>query len=211
MRLYLVPNAVAAEVRTRFDPRLHFIGTIVPDARGRGLLSVALPALDADSYAAAVWCPRCARYSRGRTFFVLRVNQSVAARYRPLMLLRIEKHKTCALTTPSSGRRYGNGLLSTQLSPGGVVPARVEPDGSLFWKFSWTPAARERELSVRGERLDVPSPPMRVLGVNWGYSSSQPDRGGWATAVQFPTEGCWRITGRMRDVSLTFVVRVVRG
>jgi hypothetical protein len=45
--------------------------------------------------------------------------------------------------------------------------------------------------------------------VRWGYSST--GRGGWASAVVFAGEGCWRITGRVRDVSLTFVVRVVRG
>jgi hypothetical protein len=50
---------------------------------------------------------------------------------------------------------------------------------------------------------------MRVRAVNWGYSST--GRGSWASAVSFPGEGCWRITGRVRDVSLTYVVKVVRG
>jgi hypothetical protein len=33
-------------------------------------------------------------------------------------------------------------------------------------------------------------------------------RGGrfWSSAVYFPTEGCWRVTGRVGATSLTFVV-----
>lgn len=211
IRVYLVSNDAGGDIRSRFDTRLEFIGSLVPDARGRGVLSFRAPPLDADSYAVAAWCPGCARYSAGSTFSVLRVDDHIVPRYRPLMLLRIESStpdEPCAATTPDSGGSYANGLLSTQLSPSGVVPARVEPDGSLFWKFGWTPNGIKGVLTVRGERLDSPSPPMHVRGVHWGYSST--GRGGWASAVQFPTEGCWRITGRVRDVSLTFVVKVVR-
>jgi hypothetical protein len=51
---------------------------------------------------------------------------------------------------------------------------------------------------------------MQVLSVNWGHSLST-GRGSWMSAVTFPSEGCWRINGRVRDVSLSYVVRVVAG
>jgi hypothetical protein len=32
---------------------------------------------------------------------------------------------------------------------------------------------------------------------------------GWASAVKFPSEGCWRLTGRVGDIALSYVVKVV--
>jgi hypothetical protein len=71
IRIYLVRNGVADNVRTRFDRRLHFIGQIVPDKNTHGSLTFSLPPLDSGAYVAAAWCPGCARYSAGRTFFVV--------------------------------------------------------------------------------------------------------------------------------------------
>ena len=61
IRLYLVPSGAAEEVSSRFDPRLHFIGRIVPDRIGRGILPFRAPPLDSGAYALASWCPGCAR------------------------------------------------------------------------------------------------------------------------------------------------------
>src|SRR5438093_7623494 len=69
MRLYLVANDVAATLRSQLDPRLHAIGTLVPDRNGRGLLTFRVPELPPADYAVAAWCPGCAAWSRGRTFF----------------------------------------------------------------------------------------------------------------------------------------------
>jgi hypothetical protein len=94
-----------------------------------------------------------------------------------------------------------------------VAPSRVEPDGSIGWKFGWMPAGIDVRpgLTVSGRRLDVASLPLRVRGVNWGYSCTPTgrSRGGWASAVSFPSAGCWKITGRVQDISLSFIVRVV--
>jgi hypothetical protein len=105
---------------------------------------------------------------------------------------------------------YGNGLLSTTVpGPNGVLATRKGEDGSLGQKIWWLPhRGLYGQLAVRGERLDAPGS-MRVFSVNWGYSSD--GRGSWASAISFPSEGCWRLTGRVGDVSLTYVVSVVEG
>jgi hypothetical protein len=91
IRLYLVSNETADAVTAPADPRLHAIGSIVLDKRGRGVLRFTVPELPTDSYAVAAVCRQCAPYSNGRTFFVLGVNdRDIAARWRPLMLLRVE-------------------------------------------------------------------------------------------------------------------------
>lgn len=168
IRLYLVTNGIACDVRSRFDRRARFIGRLVPDANGRGLLRFTVPPIGSDSYTVGAWCPGCAAYSRGRTWSVVHVTKpNVAARYRPLMLLRVTAPPTkpCPATTPNRpGGRYGNGALSTTLLPGGTLEVplnRVEPDGSIGWKFGWMPAgiAVRPGLNVSGRRLDASSPP----------------------------------------------------
>ena len=89
------------------------------------------------------------------------------------------------------------------------LPRRA--DGTIFEKLGWQPqkglAPRlGRDLTVRGERLDGPGE-LGVLAVNWG--STNTGIGGWRTAVTFPDEGCWRITGRYGDIALSYVVKVV--
>ena len=211
IRLYLVPSAVAGDVESRFDKRLHFIGRITPDRRSRGILSFVVPPLDTGPYAVASWCPACAKNSFGRTFFVQTVPR--VSRYRRWMGLRL-RLPSVAETCPVSGEgTYGNDLLSTTLPPDGVLSTRIDEDG-LFQKLGWLPhRGFPDSLAVRGERLDAASPPLRVLSVNWGYSivPGRPRIGSWASAVKFPSAGCWRITGRVRDISLSYVVEVVAG
>ena len=214
IRVYLVPNRLAGEVRGRFDPRLHFVGVLVPDRDARGVLTFTVPPLDSDTYVAAAWCPGCARYSRGRSFFVFA--QPAVSRDRKQMALRVQlpdPTAECPVTLPTSrssqGFTHGNGLLSSTVPLDGVVTgAHYEPDGSVSWKPGWRPANGFRfagPLTVKGERLDAPSPPMRVLAVRWGTGNS------WRTASTFPSEGCWRITGRVDDIALSYVVKVVAG
>jgi hypothetical protein len=91
IRLYLVPNDAAEEVSSRKDPRLHRIGSIVLDKLGHGVLRFTVPHLAPDTYAVAGICRQCARYSFGRTFFVLHVSKrDIAPKWRPLMLLRVK-------------------------------------------------------------------------------------------------------------------------
>ena len=205
IRLYLVPRDAAGEVGSRFDPRLHYVGRIVPDRNARGLLRFKVPPLASGAYAVAAWCPGCARYSFGRSFFVQTGPR--VSRFRHRMGLRV-RMPSATETCPVTGEgRYGNGFLSVLLPADGVLVARRDPDGTLFQKLGWQPHRPFLDsLTVRGERLDAPGE-MRVIAVRWGYASN--GVGSWASAVDFPSEGCWRITGRVGDISLSYVVKVV--
>ncbi len=51
----------------------------------------------------------------------------------------------------------------------------------------------------------MPAPPLRAdIPEGYGLSGFQ------ASGVIFPTEGCWEVTGRVGNVSLTFVTLVVK-
>jgi hypothetical protein len=106
----------------------------------------------------------------------------------------------------SSGAHYhGNGKLWTELLPGGVIRARpedVRADGSIEIKFPWWRAVRGR-LTISGQRLDGQAEPLRAWIPDYGPTGFQ------STAITFPTQGCWEVTGRAGDGRLTFVVRVV--
>lgn len=124
--------------------------------------------------------------------------------------LELAVRDTCPVTRPSlPTRRYGSGRLWATLPPAGILHVRRnEPDDGLYGtKLGWVPDRdRNLVLTVSGRRLDAPGR-MIVRSVNWGYSSN--GRGSWASAVAFPDGGCWRITGRAGDTTLSYVVRVV--
>jgi hypothetical protein len=64
----------------------------------------------------------------------------------------------------------------------------------------------EPKLSVTGERLDQKAPPLKVSKAN---NASAADIGtAMLVGVDFPTEGCWRITGDYKKTSLQFTVWV---
>jgi hypothetical protein len=217
VRVYLLRGEQTADVQSRFDPRLYFVGSVAPDANGRGLLRFSAPPLDPGTYTLAYWCPGCAAYSRGRTFFV-QDPAHWAPRYRSQGLLRID-FSGCPVTLPNGSRPpaqprsvpwYGNGLLWAGLSPDGVYavsPDRVAADGSIGNKLLWVTTPPWRKPTVSGERLDASSSPLRVLGVNTGSfaGAANPSH---MSPVGFPAAGCWRIRARVADVSLTYVVRV---
>lgn len=200
IRLYLVPRELGGEVGSRFDRRLHFVGRIVPDRRSRGTVSFRVPPLDTGNYGLAYWCPGCAEHSGG-VVFGAQVQRSLSLRLR-----LPPAEQGC----PVSGEGvYGNGFLSTTIPEGGVISLPRRADGTIFDKLGWLPRKGPepaRPLTVRGERLDGPGE-LRVVAVNWG--STNTGIGSWRSAVTFSDEGCWRITGRVGDIALTYVVRVV--
>jgi hypothetical protein len=112
---------------------------------------------------------------------------------------------------PGVGGNYWNEALSTGLWPEGKVvfkpggPGSAVPeDGALAMKFWWWRLVRGR-LTIEGRRLDNPAPPLRSI-IPDGYG----EIGFQATGLVFPTPGCWEVTGRIGDKSLTFVTLVVK-
>lgn len=195
-RVYLAPQGAVA-VMTRNDRRLSFVGKI----RAKGSLTFNVPPLDAGLYRLVVWCPRCRL-------------ATTATR------LRIRQSPSCPVTRPN-GRRpagepasphwHGNGLLWAGLERDGVYEVNrddVAADGSVGNKLGWATTPPTASPLISGTRIDGSAPPLRVKSVNLGQSSNS-SRPSFASAVAFPSVGCWRLTARVADVSLVYVVEVV--
>ena len=103
-------------------------------------------------------------------------------------------------------RAYGNGKLWVGgLGEDGVIRAGrhfVTRDGGVEWKLGWWREVPGR-LEISGRRIDAPAPPVRSR-VPAGYGRT----GFQSSGVLFPTDGCWRLTGRVGQTALTFVVSV---
>jgi hypothetical protein len=102
----------------------------------------------------------------------------------------------------------GNGKLWVGgLWPDGVIdagPDFVTPDGAVSMKFGWWRAVAG-SLRITGRRLDGEAPPLRGYAPD-GYGKT----GFQASGVDFPTEGCWEVTGTIGATRLTFVTYVVK-
>ena len=108
--------------------------------------------------------------------------------------------------TVAAPEYLGNGELWTVLWPDGKVimeQHNQEADGSFSMKWGWW---REitGPLTIEGHRLDTDAEPLRAF-IPDGYG----DTGLQITAVIFPTTGCWEVTGRVGESSLTFVTEVL--
>jgi hypothetical protein len=98
------------------------------------------------------------------------------------------------------GGLWPNGTIVFE--PGGA--AYVYPHGSVGMKIAWYRGNGLRgKITIQGERLDAAAPPLRSrIGTSeTGFEASQ---------VIFPTEGCWQVTGKVADASVTFLTRVVK-
>jgi hypothetical protein len=195
-RVYLVPHKAAA-VMTREDRRLSFVGTI----RANGSLAFNVPPLDAGLYRLVVWCPSCRL-------------TTTATR------LRIRPSPSCPVTRPNGSRPpgeapsphwHGNGRLWAGLETDGIYEVNrddIAADGSIENKLGWATTPPTARPSISGRRIDASAPPLRVKSVNLGQSSNS-TRPSFASAVAFPSAGCWRLSARVGDVSLRYVVEVV--
>ena len=114
------------------------------------------------------------------------------------------KPSTCPVTLPAGGR-YENESLAVGIRgkfvfrPGGQ--GFVDSDGAMGIKVLWTRKVRGT-LEVGGKRLDGLAPPARAYLKDYGDTGIQP------SYLLFPTPGCWKITGRVGNTALTFVVLV---
>jgi hypothetical protein len=100
---------------------------------------------------------------------------------------------------------YGNGELWVGLWPHGRVRAtddNVNRRGEIVMKFPWDRAVHGRRR-ITGHRIDAQAPPLRARVQNHSMTGFQP------SALVFPAERCWQVTGRIpRRTSLTFVTNV---
>ncbi|MEW5942013.1 MAG: hypothetical protein AB1750_20295, partial [Chloroflexota bacterium] len=108
--------------------------------------------------------------------------------------------------TVESPDYLGNDALWTVLWPDGrvyVTPENREPGGGYGMKWGWWRAINGA-LTIEGRRLDAESDPLRAE-IPDGYG----DTGFQVSGLIFPEPGCWEVTGRVGDVSLTFVTEVI--
>lgn len=119
---------------------------------------------------------------------------------------------SCPITSPNNSQPpgstfgavfHGDGELWVGLWDSNVVVWKPEPNGSIDAKFGWWHGV-EGKLAIEGRRLDASAPPLRAH-VPDGYGIT----GFQATGILFPSAGCWEVTGRVGDASLTFVTLVV--
>lgn len=107
---------------------------------------------------------------------------------------------------------YGSNSLWTAVRESGVWEALPHnPEGytqKVFWwrdGYVWTEEP-EPALTVTGERLDAPAPPLQASKATNAFAS---DIGSaMLVGVNMPTLGCWKITGKYGDTELSFVVWV---
>jgi hypothetical protein len=127
----------------------------------------------------------------------------------------------CPVTIPSGKPpvegedfNYGNEYLAAALwtrgrlvadrDPGAQTWATVRADGSVWAKVGWWRGTSGR-LTIQGERLDAPAPPLRArVPAGYGHSGFQ------STGLTFPTSGCWRVVGSVAGHEISFVVLVTR-
>jgi hypothetical protein len=107
---------------------------------------------------------------------------------------------------------YGSSSLWTAVRQNGVweaLPHNSEGyTQKVFWWRDGYVGGQEPEpmLTVTGERLDAPAPPLHVSEAT---NASASDIGSaMLVGVDLPTLGCWKITGNYADTELSFVVWV---
>jgi hypothetical protein len=139
--------------------------------------------------------------------------------------------KTCSVTKPASqpfvpplpypakpsrGQFwFGNDRLWTALPETGawIGLGHYTPSDPTFRQklFFWRQrydvhGETQAKLTVSGRRIDAPAQPLQTDGP--GTGSWTADDQFLVTGINFPTIGCWEITGRYENDEVTFVVWV---
>jgi hypothetical protein len=103
---------------------------------------------------------------------------------------------------PAVGYANKNKTIWVGIPTNGVLDGRREKDGWLWApKIAWVRGVHGR-LVLTGQRLDRSAPPMRSVVNSYRDIGFQP------TSLGFPSEGCWKITGKVSGEELTFVAKV---
>ena len=119
---------------------------------------------------------------------------------------------TVHLANGAAPRHHGNGALWTGLpTDDGIDRGGVpDPDGSTSQRYLWWTAGTEGGLAIEGRRLDTAVAAQLRARIDSGVPDTPfadvPDGSFWSSSINFPTEGCWQVTGRVGTASLTFVV-----
>ena len=110
--------------------------------------------------------------------------------------------------TVESPDYLGNDALWTALWHKGkifMLPENQNADGSFSMKWTWWRGVNGA-LTIEGHRLDAEAEALSA-DIPEGYG----DTGFQVAEIIFPTTGCWEVTGRVGDSSLTFVTEVIFG
>ena len=201
IRLYLAPAGDAAAVRSRFDERLSYLGA-VRSTRGASTL-VTVPPLDGGRYALAYWCQGCLRRPNG-----------VGVQASPALGVDAPAGVECPATVPNGNRPrgastsgwrfHGNGRLWAPLPRDGVLHTNPLGGHKQIWVGEVGIGA---PLAVAYRPYGNPAAPFAnasvVSGTLVGYNGLS-----WASRMSF-VSGCWQITARRLDVTLSYVTQVV--
>jgi hypothetical protein len=111
---------------------------------------------------------------------------------------------------PSSDHWYGGETLAVILRPGGIwrgMGLKHNFRDKLFWWSLGFEPGMESNLKVSARKLDDPS---AQADISRSTNAHSPSLGGWTmlVGVEFPSAGCWEITGRYLGQTLSFVVEV---
>ena len=116
--------------------------------------------------------------------------------------------------SPSSASRFWYGsealavLLRTDGTWQGMGSTRRYRDKLFWWRQGFDGRNESLPaLTVRGRRLDAEAP---AADISRATNAHHAGFGGWAmlVGVEFPTRGCWELTGEYRGETLRFVVLV---
>jgi hypothetical protein len=229
LSLLLLPRALEPP-EDAADPAYIGLGELAVDAHGTGTATFMVPDVPIGLYSVVVRCPACAPMSAGRSMLPIAVVEvsALPVTVTPAPLapgttpgpdVTIADLATCPVTIPTlapaeiQGRLWGSGAAAgdEHLWVGGLgedgvmrMDARsVEADGSMGTKLGWWRFTPGR-LTIDGRRLDGAAPGLGWSLSPYGSTAFQ------ASAVLFPTEGCWEVTGHAGGHSLTFVTLVIR-
>jgi hypothetical protein len=202
IRLYLVPIGIRESLRSRFDSRLSFIGSVRSSHGAR--MRFTMPPLEPGTYSLAYWCRNCLPRAEGvsvQAGSTLRVSAPTGGGCASTLP---NGNPPTRETSPIAFRFHGNGQLSAFLRTDGTLVTNALGGYKMRWRAKEGGSA---PFTVRYRLLDPPSAPLTArtgtFGGSYGPASTMSQMGF--------TAGCWQITGRLRDVNLGFVTKVVIG
>src|SRR5579864_5801542 len=109
----------------------------------------------------------------------------------------------------ADGFWFGTPQLWTALPRSGVwkgLPHYTPSDPTFRQKSPWwREGSPESNLTVTGERVDAVAPPLLSDHANSVWEDSQPDQPFMMTGLNFPTVGCWRVTGHYAGYDVSYV------